>query len=128
MFVHSRITNPRLNHTDNNTGGITWFPANQYDLSSEWSRADFDQRHRLNLLESFNPGKQFTFGVGATIATGKPYSLTTGQDFYGTGILNARPAGVSRNSLNGPGFADLDLHLSRDFYLAKTGKTRKRRG
>jgi hypothetical protein len=115
-----------LSHTDNNTGGITWFPANQYDLSSEWSRADFDQRHRLNLLESFNPGKQFTFGVGATLATGKPYSLTTGQDFYGTGILNARPPGILRNSLNGPGFADLDFRLSRDFYLSKNRKDKEK--
>jgi hypothetical protein len=62
-----------LSRTDNNTSGITWFPANQYDLSSEWSRADFDQRHRLNLLESISPGKQFTFGVGVQLASGKPY-------------------------------------------------------
>ena len=56
-----------LSRTSNNTGGVAWFPANQYDLSGEWSRADFDQRHRLNLLESFSPGKQFTFGVGVQL-------------------------------------------------------------
>ena len=26
------------------------FPANDYDLSGEWARADFDRRHRFNLL------------------------------------------------------------------------------
>jgi hypothetical protein len=108
-----------LNRTDNNTGGITWYPANQYDLSGEWSRADFDQRHRLNLLESFSPRKQLTFGVGVQLASGKPYTMIAGQDLFHTGILNARPAGVPRNSLGGPAYADLDLRLSRDFYFSK---------
>jgi Carboxypeptidase regulatory-like domain/TonB dependent receptor len=111
-----------LSRTDNNTGGVTWYPANQYDLSSEWSRADFDQRHRLNLLESISPGKQLTFGVGMQLASGKPYSMISGEDTFGTGILNARPAGVPRNSLEGPSYADLDLRLSRDFYFDKAKK------
>ena len=109
-----------LGRTDNNTGGVAWYPANQYDLSGEWSRADFDQRHRLNVLESFSPGKQLTFGVGAQLASGKPYTLISGQDQFNTGILNARPAGVPRNSLEGPAYADLDLRLSRDFFLSRT--------
>jgi hypothetical protein len=109
-----------LGRTDNNTGGVAWYPANQYDLSGEWSRADFDQRHRLNVLESFSPGKQLTFGVGVQLASGKPYTLISGQDQFNTGILNARPAGVPRNSLEGPAYADLDVRLSRDFFLSRT--------
>src|SRR5439155_19403723 len=31
----------------NNSSGIASFPANNYDLSGEWSRADSDQRHRF---------------------------------------------------------------------------------
>jgi hypothetical protein len=108
-----------LSRTDNNTGGITWFPANQYDLSGEWSRADFDQKHRFNLLESYSPGKSFTIGLGVTAASGKPYSLTSGGDIYGTGLTNGRPAGVPRNSLEGPAYVDLDSRLSRDFFLSR---------
>jgi hypothetical protein len=113
-----------ISRTYNNTGGIAWFPANQYDLTGEWARADFDQQHRLNLLESFHPGKGFTLGVGLTLATGKPYTWTTGMDPYGTGfsVPNARPTGVPRNSLQGPGYSDLDLRLSRDFFLSKDKK------
>ena len=111
-----------LSHTENNTGGINWYPANQYDFSGEWSRADFDQRHRLNLLESFNPGKSFTIGVGLAIASGKPYTLTTGEDPFHTGLANERPAGVPRNSLQGPGTVNLDLRVSRDFFLSKDKK------
>jgi Carboxypeptidase regulatory-like domain/TonB dependent receptor-like, beta-barrel len=108
-----------LSRTNNNTGGINWFPADQYNPSGEWSRADFDQRHRFHMLESFSPGKSFTLGVGLTLATGKPYTLTTGTDDFKTGLSNARPAGVPRNSLQGPGYADLDLRLARDFYLSR---------
>jgi hypothetical protein len=111
-----------LSRTHNSTGGITWFPANQYDLSGEWSLADFDQRHRLNLLENFNAGKLFNLGMGLTVASGKPYSLTTGEDPYHTGLANARPVGVPRNSLEGPGFVDLDLRWSHDFYLNRIKK------
>jgi hypothetical protein len=111
-----------LSRTENNTGGINWYPANQYNLNGEWSRADFDQRHRLNLLESFNPGKSFTIGVGLALATGKPTNVTTGQDPYHTGLANERPDDVPRNSLQGPGYANFDLRLSRDFYLNKDKK------
>ncbi len=114
-----------FSRTDNNTGGVGWYPANQYDLSGEWSRADFDQRHRLNLLGSFSPGKQLTFGVGMQLATGKPYTWTTGLDPFGTGLFSARPPGVSRNSLQGPGYADLDVRLSRDFFFSQ-GKNREK--
>jgi len=115
-----------LTRTDNNSGGVTWYPASQYDLSGEWSRADFDQRHRLNLLESFSPGKQLTFGVGVQLASGRPYTEIAGQDLFGTGILNARPAGVPRNSLEGPAYADLDLRLSRDFYFSRAKREKGR--
>jgi hypothetical protein len=115
-----------LSRTDNNTGGVNWYPANQFDPSGEWGLADFDQRHRLNMLESFNAGKSFTVGVGLSVASGKPYTLTTGQDVYHTGLTNARPGGVTRNTLQGPAYMDLDMRVSRDFFLTKDKKEKGR--
>jgi hypothetical protein len=103
----------------NNTGGIAWFPADNYNLSGEWGRADFDQRHRMNLLGTVNSGKWLNLGVGLIVSSGRPYSETTGLDTYGTGLANARPAGVPRNSLEGPEFAELDLRWAKDFYLTR---------
>ena len=48
------------------------FPANNYDLSGEWARADFDQRHRFNLLGTINPGRYFKLGVAASLYSGAP--------------------------------------------------------
>ena len=104
------------------TGGINGFPANNHDLSGEWSRADFDQRNRFSLLGTVTPGRYFKLGVSLSLYSGQPYSLTTGRDDNRDGLANDRPAGARRNSLQGPGYADLDLRWSRDFFLAPTKK------
>jgi outer membrane receptor protein involved in Fe transport len=104
-------------HTNNDTGGIAWFPANQYDDSGEYSRADFDQRHRFNLLGTFNEGHWANLGLALKSYSGTPYSETSGVDAFNTGLSNARPAGVARNTLQGGGYADLDASWSRDVYF-----------
>ncbi len=98
--------------------GINSFPANNYDLSGEWSRADYDQRNRLNLLGTAHAAKYLDLGIGFFANTGAPYTETTGRDDYRTGYANARPPGVRRNSLQGPGFVDLALRWSHDFQLS----------
>lgn len=102
-----------------NTGGINWFPQDQYDAGSEWARADMDRRHRLNLIGNINPDHWLSLGVNATLYSGTPYTETTGNDDFHTGLGNARPAGVGRNTLQGGGVASLDLLYSHDFRLTK---------
>lgn len=103
-----------LSRVDNDTNGINAFPANDYDLSGEWARADFDRRHRFLVLGRVTATKVVDLGVGLTLNSGGPYSETLGQDIYNNGRGRARPAGVSRNSLEGSGFAALDVRASRD--------------
>jgi hypothetical protein len=73
------------------------------------------------MLVDSNPSKWLDLGIGFTAATGLPYSLTLGQDIFNTGYTTARPAGVPRNSLEGPGFAEVDLRWSHDFVLSRKG-------
>ena len=111
-----------LGRSYNNTSGIGSFPANNYDVSSEWGRADFDERHRFNLLGTINPGKLMNLGVALSLVSGRPYSLTTGRDDNRDDLAIDRPAGVGRNTLQGPGNAQLDLRWSYNFYLIKSKK------
>ncbi len=103
----------------NNTSGINFYPQDQYLPNNEWGMADYDRLHRFNLLGNVNPEHWITLGVSATLYTGAPYTETAGSDLYGTGLGNARPAGVGRNTLQGGGTADVDLLWDHDFRLTK---------
>ena len=108
-----------LSHFMNNTGGIRVFPQDQYHPNAEWGRADQDRLQRFNLIGNINQGHWLALGVNATLYSGTPYSETTGDDNYHTGLANARPAGVGRNSLQAGGTADLDLQWGHDFRVGK---------
>lgn len=110
-----------LSRTMNNSGGLNWYPANDYDLADEWARADFDRRHRLLLLGTLTPAPQWTVGLALTLQSGLPYSELLGSDVYDNGRGNARPAGVGRNTLQGAGSAVVDLRLAREIALAGDG-------
>jgi len=119
VYVQAQYT---LSETKNDTSGINRMPPNNYDLSQEHARADFDQRHRFDLLGTVNVGSLLTMGASVAPYSGRPYSITTGLDTFNTGIGNARPVGVPRNSLEGPGYADLDLRVSRDLFFNRARK------
>ena len=113
-----------LARNDNNTGGILFFPQNQYDPAAEWGRADTDRLQRFNLIGNINPDHWLTLGVAATLYSGSPYTETTGGDAFHTGLGNTRPAGVGRNTLETGGTADLDLIWDHDFHLSGKDKGR----
>ncbi|MBI1763881.1 MAG: TonB-dependent receptor [Acidobacteria bacterium] len=111
-----------LGRARNDTGGVAWFPANSYDLRGEWGRADFDTRQRFVMTGTLKARAYFDLGVALTLNTGAPYSLTTGEDNNKDSFALDRPAGVGRNTLQGPGYAQLDLRWGREFGLVKGKK------
>jgi len=113
-----------LGRAHNDTGGINVRPANNYDLSGEWSRANFDEFQHFNMLGTFKMGSWFKVGTSVSLASGRPYTLTTGRDDNLDTVATDRPAGVRRNSLQGPGEATVDLRWSKEFFFrsSKNGK------
>jgi hypothetical protein len=109
--IYSGFLQYNYSHADANTEWSTFFPQNQYDPNAEWSRTDFDQRQKLSLFGTFYPDKPLNLGLGFYANSPPPYTITTGTDDYHTGLFNARPAGVPRNSLNGGNYQDLQLRL-----------------
>ena len=116
-----------LSRSYDNTAGIAAFPANQYDLTGEWSRSNFDSLHFLYFYGTWNAPKDVSLGASLSVHSGQAYTMTTGTDDYGTTFANARPPGVPRNSLEGPGSTTLNLRLAKSFTLVrgKTGKHKK---
>lgn len=106
-----------MSHAD----GRDALPPNSYNLESEWSRSNRDRRQRLRALGTVPVGKWFKAGFVLFAATGNPYSLITGQDNNQDGIASDRPAGVPRNSLQGPGVMRLDVRMAREFRIPALG-------
>jgi hypothetical protein len=104
-------------HYNSNTGGIGWFPQNQYAPSDEWSRAGFDRRHRLGLYAMFNSKSIFNLSTGVFANTGTPWTVLTGTDLYGDNLFNTRPDGVGRNTETMPSYVDVDLRWGHDFSI-----------
>jgi hypothetical protein len=110
-----------LGRARNDTGGIFWYPTNQYaPPASEWGPADFDVRHRANLLMTLDNGMWGKVGASARFASAPPYSQTAGIDLFHTALTNARPSGVGRNTLRAGSSSTVDARWSRE--LARRGK------
>lgn len=100
-----------------NTSGMFYLPANNFNLAPEWGRSDFDRHHRFNLAGIFQLPYEFKFGTITTISSGIPFNITTGFDANNDGVANDRPLGVIRNTGSGPMFSSVDIRLSKRFIL-----------
>jgi hypothetical protein len=101
--------------------GPFWQPMNNYDPGADWGRAGFNQKHRYN----FTVNAQAPFGTMLTVDafgnSGNPYNITTGTDDNGDQNTSDRPAGVARNSANGPRYFNANMTLSKTFRIARGG-------
>jgi len=97
---------------------------NQYNWRADWAVSGRDIRHRFlsNLTVTLPKSMSASF---LTIAnSGRPYSITTGQDNNGDLATNDRPAGVQRNSLRGPGFYNVNMSFTKTIALKRTEGSR----
>jgi hypothetical protein len=96
-------------------GGESSLPSNNYNLRADRGRADFDRRHRLNAVGSYNLPKGIKLGTILSMISGMPFNIITGTDDNNDTVLNDRPPGVGRNTGKGPGYLGLDVHLAKQF-------------
>jgi hypothetical protein len=108
-----------LARAESNTGGISRFPQDQYNPNAEWGRTNSDRLHALNIIGTINSDHWLSLGINASVYSGSPYTETTGTDDFHTGLGNARPAGIGRNTLQAKATADLDLQWEHEFNLTK---------
>ena len=102
-----------LSRTTDDTNGAFELPANNYDLRPERGRSNLDKRHRVNFAGSYSIPWHMKLAGVLSVATGAPFDITTGSDDNSDKVVNDRPPGVTRNTGQGPGFAQLDLRLSK---------------
>jgi hypothetical protein len=102
------------------TSGFASLPADNYDLRSEYGRADYDRRHRFNLIGTYRIHWGIRAGAVVNLSSGIPFNITTGYLNNGDLMPTARPAGVGRNTGAGPGYASVDFHLAKRINFRRT--------
>jgi hypothetical protein len=77
-----------LGYANSNTGS----PMNPYDVAEDYGRAGFDVRNRVFLGGTWTVPHGFAFSPFVVVNSGAPFNINLGEDLYGTGNLNGRPA------------------------------------
>ncbi len=118
--VNARI-NPKLNlfgfyvfgKANGNTNGAASFPANQYDLTSEYGRSAFDVRHRVFIGGSLTGPRGIRLSPFMVASTGTPFNITVGRDLNHDSLFTDRPAfatDLSRPSVVSTPYGVFDLN------------------
>ena len=88
----SIYSNYALNKAKSDTDGAGSFPANSYDLRSEYGDAALDIRHRFVIGGNFEAPWGIDFNPFISFRSGVPFNITTGRDDNGDSIFTDRPA------------------------------------
>jgi len=84
-----------LNYANSDTSGVSSFPSNSYNISSDYGRASFDFRNRLFFGGSFGLPYNFRLSPFMIASSGSPFNITTTNDLNNDSIFNDRPGLVS---------------------------------
>jgi hypothetical protein len=68
------------------------FPMNQYDDDADWGRSPYDARSRVFAGGTIGLPFKWVVAPFLTASSGLPFNITTGDDYDGDGIFNARPS------------------------------------
>jgi len=136
-----------------NTDGANWFPANQYDLRSEYGRSDTDIRHQFVMGGSILAPLHLNLSPYVLARSGAPFNIVTGVDAIGDSLFNGRPslatdlgkpglvptpfgvfdpnpgatdAVIPRNYGKGPSYFNLNLRVSRTIGFGRANAPRKK--
>jgi len=110
VFIGGNYT---LGQLRNYADSATSLPANSLDPNAEWGPALLDVRHRVNWNFNVPFVLAMRLNVTGVAQSAAPYNITTGLDGNQDGIVNDRPAGVTRNSARGAQRFDMSVRLSR---------------
>ena len=87
-----------LNYANSDTGGVTTFPSNSYDVSQDYGRGTFDIRNRLFLGGSIGLPYLFRLSPFMVVSSGSPFNITSPYDLNGDSQYNDRPGLVSNTT------------------------------
>jgi hypothetical protein len=93
------------------------YPNDPSKLDAEYGRSRSDERYHVVLTGIFHLPWELMLSPIYEYGSGQPWNHRLGYDFNGDGKNSDRPAGVGRNSEDGPAFRQLSLRLTKGFRL-----------
>jgi len=91
----------------------TGYPNDPANIGAEYGRARGTERYRLVLSGIFHLPWDLTLAPIYEYGAGQPWTQRLGYDFNGDGKNSDRPAGIGRNTMDGPPFRQLSLRLTK---------------
>jgi hypothetical protein len=88
----SVFANYTLSSTRSDTESAHSAPADSNDLSTEFGRANIDQRHRFFMGASVSPFWGLQVSPFISVSSGGPFNIRTGRDNNGDTLFTDRPA------------------------------------
>ena len=140
----SFYANYSYNQANSDSDGSLSFPANSYDLQSEYGRSGLDIHHRFVFGGTFTAPWNVVLSPFVVIRSGAPFNITTGRDNNGDSVFTDRPSFatnlnspdtvvtrygafnlnpgpgeqlIPRNFGNGPAFSGLNLRIEKTISL-----------
>jgi hypothetical protein len=99
-------------------GGEGTALTDSYDPQADWGNSS-NPRHNVNAtINARLPLGLFLTGA-LSFNSGRYYTMTTGRDDNRDSNINDRPAGIEPNSLHGPRYLNVDLNVSKAFFLTR---------
>jgi hypothetical protein len=97
-------------------------PSDPFNIAAEEARSGTVARHRFVASGYASlPGGFLLSGI-LTARSGQPYNIILGVDANRDGFNQDRPAGLPRNSGDGPSFMSLDVRVVKSFRLSSAGE------
>jgi hypothetical protein len=113
--VHASYTLSQVRNNVDSLANLADIPEGQ-DIEGEMARSRQDVRHRFTFTAlSQVPGHMKVSGL-VSLESGRPFNIFAGSDANGDGNPNSdRPGLIGRNAYEGPGYASVDVRVSREF-------------
>ena len=99
----------------------TGYPNDPADIGQEYGRSRGTERYRFVLSGVFHAPWRTTVAPIIEYGSGQPWTQRLGYDFNGDGKNSDRPAGVGRNTMNGPKYKNVSLRLTKDIAISGYG-------
>lgn len=93
------------------------YPNDPADIEAEYGPSRGDERWHVVLSGVFRLPWALTLAPIWEYGSGQPWTHRLGYDYNADGYNSDRPAGVGRNSMEGPSFNQLSLRLSKAFAM-----------